>query len=147
VNNDPREYSTRSPVSEPLTAALHILVVEDNSVNQELVKTLLANRGHRVAIAQDGIEALEVLRRNHFDLIFMDIQMPKQDGYETTQLIRKASGDGLYPNIPIIAMTAYAMRGDRDKCLLAGMNDYLSKPIAAEELDRVLNNYIFRFEN
>jgi len=138
---DPREYSTRSPASEPVATSLNILVAEDNIVNQELVKTLLANRGHRIVIAQDGIEAIEALNHNHFDLIFMDIQIPTQDGYETTQLIRKSDGDKFDPNIPIVAMTAYAMRGDRDKCLQAGMNDYISKPIATEELDRVLDRF------
>jgi len=141
AKEDPREYSTASTVPGLVTNSLHILLAEDNIVNQELVKTLLANRGHRIVIAQNGIEAIQALSQNNFDLIFMDIQMPTQDGYETTQLIRKSDGDRFDPNIPIVAMTAYAMRGDRDKCLQAGMNDYISKPIAAEELDRVLDRF------
>jgi len=141
VKNDPKEYGARSPFSESAETSLDILVAEDNVVNQELIKTLLTKRGHRIAIVQDGIEAIKVLRRNHFDLVFMDIQMSEQDGYKTTQLIRKTAGDTFDHHIPIIAMTAYAMRGDRDKCLLAGMNDYISKPIAVEELDRVLDRF------
>ena len=116
---------------------LRILLVEDNAVNQKLAARLLEKRGHTVAIAGNGKEALAALERQSFDLVFMDVQMPEMDGYEATEAIRrkeKASGD----HLPIIAMTAHAMAGDRERCLTAGMDDYISKPIRLEELDRLL---------
>jgi two-component system sensor histidine kinase/response regulator len=117
---------------------LRILLVEDNAVNQKLAARLLEKRGHTVVIAGNGKDALAALERQSFDLVFMDVQMPEMDGCEATGAIRgkeKASGD----HLPIIAMTAHAMAGDRERCLEAGMDDYISKPIRLEELDRLLS--------
>jgi CheY-like chemotaxis protein len=125
------------PPSQPLQESLSILVAEDNSINQRLIRHLLEARGHRVTIAEDGAAALEAWRAGRFDLILMDVQMPQMDGIEATRHIRsreRSSGS----HVPIIALTANAMKGDRDKCLDAGMDGYLSKPIRTEDLDRIL---------
>ncbi len=119
---------------------LRILLVEDNRVNQTLAIRLLEKRGHHVSLATNGAEALAALEIASFDLIFMDIQMPEMDGLQATAMIRtaeKTSGS----HIPIIAMTAHAMSGDRQRCLDAGMDDYISKPIRPGDLTRVLEHF------
>lgn len=112
---------------------LRILVAEDNPVNQTLTARLLQKRGHSVAIAETGKAALELTERESFDLILMDIQMPEIDGLEVAAAIRRRERQG-GKRIPIIAMTAHAMVGDRDRCLLAGMDHYLSKPLDRKQL-------------
>lgn len=113
-----------------------LLLVEDNPVNQVVAQGILEEFGFIIDIAENGIEALKILKetsnKNQFGLIFMDCQMPELDGYETTKRIREGVVDGLKKNIPIIAMTANAMQGDREKCLAVGMNDYIAKPIEPE---------------
>ena len=119
---------------------LRILLVEDNPVNQLLAVRLLEKRGHSVTVAGNGKEALATLEKSTFDLVFMDVQMPQMDGFEATVAIREkegASGD----HLPIIAMTAHAMAGDRERCLKAGMDDYISKPIRPQELADLLKHY------
>jgi CheY-like chemotaxis protein len=120
---------------------LRILLAEDNLVNQRLAVGLLEKRGHAVVIAADGSQALAALEREPFDLMFMDVQMPGMGGYETTTRIRateKATGK----HLPIIAMTAYAMKGDRERCLASGMDGYVSKPILAAELFRAIDEVL-----
>jgi CheY-like chemotaxis protein len=108
--------------------------VEDNLINQKLTSTILHHNGFEVSIAKNGRKAIEMLKESSPDLILMDIQMPVLDGYRTTQLIR----DELHIGTPIIAMTAHALSGERDKCLKAGMNDYLAKPFReADLLDKI----------
>lgn len=117
----------------PRVGPLHILVTEDNAVNRRATVRLLEKRGHTVATALDGREALDALARGHFDLVLMDIQMPIMDGLEATSAIRekeKNTGE----RMPIVALTASAMKEDRERCLKAGMDGYMSKPIRAEEL-------------
>ena len=127
---------------DPLTV-LQILVAEDNAVNQRLVVRLLEKRGHRVVLAGDGQQAIEALNQGTFDLVLMDIQMPEMDGLVATALIReKEKKTGKHQ--PIIALTAHAMTGDRDRCLAAGMDDYLTKPIRPQELDQLLESYLHR---
>jgi signal transduction histidine kinase/CheY-like chemotaxis protein len=122
-------------------ASLKILLAEDNLVNQRLAVRLLEKRGHRVVVAATGQEALQALRKEPFDLILMDVQMPEMDGLEATVAIREGEkGTGLRQ--PIIALTAHAMKGDREKCLAAGMDGYLSKPIRPPELDAILELYL-----
>jgi CheY-like chemotaxis protein len=107
-----------------------ILVVEDNLINQKLTTTILGNSGFETTIAKNGKKAVELLKENEYDLILMDIQMPLMDGYRATQVIR----DELHIGTPIIAMTAHALAGEREKCLQAGMNDYLAKPFKEQDL-------------
>jgi len=125
------------------SAYLHVLLAEDNAVNQRLAVRLLEKRGHSVAVACNGREALIALEKEKFDLIFMDVQMPEMDGLEATAAIReKEKSTGLH--LPIIALTAHAMKGDREQCLTAGMDGYLTKPIRPQELDEILEGYLAR---
>jgi PAS domain S-box-containing protein len=119
---------------------LRILLAEDNRVNQALAVRLLEKRGHEVAVAGNGEEALEALDRQEFDLVLMDVQMPGMDGLQATAAIRKGEMKSR-KHIPIIAMTAHAMAGDKERCLEAGMDDYLTKPIRPEQLGDVLERY------
>ena len=127
---------------EPGTS-LKVLLAEDNLVNQRLAVRLLEKRGHRVVVAGNGLEAVEALKKEAFDLVLMDIQMPEMDGLEATAMIRESEKNRGHRQ-PIIALTAHAMKGDREKCLAAGMDGYLSKPIRAPELDEVLETYVGR---
>ncbi len=112
---------------------LQILIAEDQPVNQKLVSRLLEKRGHHVIVANNGLEALDLWRRQHFDLILMDVQMPEMDGLEATQKIREVENvQG--GRIPIIALTAHALKGDEERCLSAGCDGYLSKPLDAAAL-------------
>ncbi len=141
---DPAPSSVGSLATEPkLTPgkALNILLAEDNPVNQKVAKRMLEKRGHRVVVANHGIQALEALRKESFDLVFMDVQMPEMDGMEATARIRSKEKDTGGHQI-IIALTAHAMKGDREHCLEHGMDDYLTKPIRHEELDSILNKYL-----
>jgi signal transduction histidine kinase/ActR/RegA family two-component response regulator len=119
---------------------LQILVAEDNPVNQRLLTRLLAKKGHKVTTVDNGRHALEALKEQDYDLIFMDVQMPEMDGVETTGRIREEetiSGG----HVLIVALTAHAMKGDREICLAAGMDDYMTKPIRRVDLDRLLDKY------
>lgn len=116
---------------------LRILLAEDNLVNQRLAVRMLEKMGHLVAVAQTGKDALDALRTGKFDLALMDVQMPEMDGFAVTREIRKAE-QGRPDHLPVIAMTAHAMKGDREECLAAGMDDYLAKPINREELRQVI---------
>jgi len=117
---------------------LKILLAEDNKINQKLVIRFLEKLGHSVTAVEDGEEALKILETERFDLILMDIQMPGMDGIKTTQHIRESAPGSAWRNIPIIAMTAHAMKGDREIFLSAGMNDYISKPVDFQELSLVI---------
>jgi signal transduction histidine kinase/DNA-binding response OmpR family regulator len=116
---------------------LRILVAEDNAVNQMLAVRMLEKLGHTVIVASNGKQALETWRNGHFDLVFMDVQMPEMDGFEATSEIRKAEKISGH-HTPIIAMTAHAMLGDRDRCLAAGMDHYISKPVSRDELIKTM---------
>jgi len=117
-----------------------ILVVEDYPINQEITKELLEMMGCDVDVVDSGAEALEAVRRNSYDLIIMDIQMPEMDGYEATKEIRRI--EGTTKHVPIVALTANALQGDREKCLSAGMDEYISKPFRAAELEAVLLKFL-----
>ena len=112
---------------------LHILLAEDNAVNQRVAQLLLKKGGHSVIVAGNGAEALDAFARERFDLILMDVQMPVMNGYDATRAIR-AREEPTRKHTPIVALTAHAMKGDRDTCIEAGMDDYLSKPIQSQEL-------------
>ena len=113
---------------------LNVLLVEDNPVNQQLAIRLLEKWGHRVTLARDGQEALDTISAGDFDLALMDMQMPVMGGIEATQRIRARESERGLAHLPIIAMTANAMQGDREACLAAGMDDYIAKPIKAADL-------------
>jgi CheY-like chemotaxis protein len=115
------------------TARLHVLLAEDNRVNQTLAVRLLEKRGHSVFVACNGRQAVDAFDTGVFDLILMDVQMPEMNGYEATTAIREKERE-TGGHVPIIAMTAHAMKGDRERCLAAGMDRYISKPIDTREL-------------
>ena len=122
-------------------AACRVLVAEDNPVNQLLMVRLLEKRGFQVVVAGNGRAALSAISEQNFDLVLMDVQMPELDGLQATRTLRqaeKASGK----NLPVVAMTAHAMQGDRDRCLAAGMTSYVSKPVRPEELFRVIDEVL-----
>ena len=121
---------------------LSILLAEDNIVNQKLAVKLLEKRGYRVAVASNGREAVDAFEGERFDLILMDVQMPKMDGIEATRLIREKEAEH-GGHIPIVAMTAHAMKGDREECLAAGMDDYMSKPFKPKELYSMIEKVAF----
>jgi signal transduction histidine kinase/DNA-binding response OmpR family regulator len=119
------------PALPPLLEGVRVLLAEDNPVNQRIVARILEKAGCSVEVASDGRQAIKVLVQDEFDLVLMDVQMPHMDGFEATAAIRS---DGRFRSLPIIAMTAHAMKGDRERCLQAGMNDYVSKPVHTEQL-------------
>jgi signal transduction histidine kinase/CheY-like chemotaxis protein/ligand-binding sensor domain-containing protein len=134
VKPEPPVLITRHSLREG-QRKLRILLAEDNAVNQVLAARLIEKRGHAATIVSSGREALAALEKDNFDVVLMDVQMPEMDGFETTAEIRKkekATGK----HVPIIAMTAYSMSGDRERCLSAGMDSYVSKPIRPDELFR-----------
>jgi CheY-like chemotaxis protein/HPt (histidine-containing phosphotransfer) domain-containing protein len=134
-----RDHAPRAVTPEVMLAdhlperRLHVLLAEDNAVNQRLAASLLERRGHRVTIAANGREAIEALERQAFDVVLMDVQMPEMGGFEATAAIRKKE-ETTGGRIPIVAMTAHAMKGDRERCLEAGMDDYLTKPLDSRRL-------------
>jgi len=136
---------TRKLLQEDLDPkkALHILLAEDNAVNQKLAIRLLEKRGHQVTLAANGRQALSALEKTSFDLVLMDVQMPEMDGLEATRLLRERE-QGTGKHQPVVAMTALVMKGDRERCIEAGMDGYLSKPIRPQELDEVLDSYVTR---
>jgi len=137
INTGTRPLVTNQTVgNDPL---LRVLLVEDNAVNQKVVQLLLQKWNYRVIAAANGIEALAQLKETPVDVVLMDLQMPQMDGFQTTAAIRREEA-GIGRHLPIIGLTAHAMRGDRERCLEAGMDDYLSKPIHAEELKRILES-------
>ena len=135
---EPHAKADAAPESPPAEAPgrLHVLLAEDNLLNRRVVTHFLTRAGHRVTVAGNGIEALETLRAagRDIDLVLMDIQMPGMGGIEATAEIRASDGSHFDPDIPIIALTAYAMKGDRERMLKAGMNEYVSKPIEMKDL-------------
>ena len=120
--------------------SLHILLAEDNAVNQKLAVRLLEKRGHHVAVVCNGRDALSALEKESFDLVLMDVQMPEMDGLEATRLLREKERTSKQRQA-VIAMTALVMKGDLERCIAAGMDGYLSKPIRPQELDEALDKY------
>ena len=139
--DDSGNAKATEPASAPavgLTPSLRVLLAEDNAVNRKVVTRLLEKRGHHVLVTTNGKEALAALERDRFDLVLMDVQMPEMDGFEATRRIR-LSEQGTAYHQRIIALTAHAMSGDRARCLEAGMDGYLTKPLEAPALDQVLD--------
>jgi two-component system CheB/CheR fusion protein len=121
-----------------VSSRLRILLVEDNRVNQLVARGLLERQGHSVTLAENGRQAVDLFLREDFDLVFMDVQMPEMDGLEATVAIRAAEAQGDRPRTPIIALTAQALPEDREACLEAGMDFYLSKPVDRQALDEAV---------
>jgi signal transduction histidine kinase/CheY-like chemotaxis protein len=133
ARNDASSRSTSMPLPARATRSLRVLLAEDNAVNQRLASSLLERRGHTVTVASNGREALAALERASFDVVLMDVQMPEMGGFEATAAIRaKERTSRTYQRI--IAMTAHAMKGDRERCLAAGMDDYLTKPLDSRQM-------------
>ncbi|MDE3135234.1 MAG: response regulator [Acidobacteriota bacterium] len=129
----------------PAATSLSILVAEDNPMNQKLIVLLLEKRGYRATAVRTGAAALQAIRHQNFNLVLMDVEMPGLNGLEATRLIRQMESSGTR-HLPIVAMTAHAMRGDRERCLEAGMDAYVSKPIQASDLFRTIESLVRRGE-
>lgn len=144
VEKGPHSLVTRHSIDEEKKKAIRILVAEDNPVNQKVALRILEKLGYSPDLAEDGMEAVEKVRRTPYDIVFMDCQMPGMDGYEASKLIRSEAGRPANPSLAIIAMTANAMKGDREQCLKAGMDDYIAKPVTPDALSAVLEKWIGR---
>jgi CheY-like chemotaxis protein len=129
-----------------LTNARHksVLLVDDSVINRMVIKSMFKETGIEVVMAVNGLDALHHLQKQPFDLVLMDCQMPEMDGYETSRAIRSNTVPVLDSKIPIIALTASSNKHDRDKCLEAGMDDYVEKPIYSEKLELTLNRWLAR---
>ena len=139
VQPSPKEpIKIDNPQERPAIAPLRILLAEDNTVNQQVALLLLKKFGYRADVVSNGEEVLQALEHADYDVILMDVEMPEMDGLTATRLIRERSSRWTSPWI--IAVTAYSMLGDREKCLEIGMNDYISKPIRINELKEALEN-------
>ncbi len=134
------EHAPASPAEPP--RSFHVLVVEDNPTNQKVVRRMLEKQGHDVGIATNGLEALDRLATADWDLVFMDCQMPQMDGFEATRQIRAMAGERAAT--PIVALTANAMASDRDACLAVGMDDFVTKPVRPEDIQRALARWAGR---
>ncbi|MEN6473061.1 MAG: response regulator, partial [Syntrophaceae bacterium] len=133
---------TRHSLTEDQKRRVRILLAEDNSTNQIVAIKSLEKLGYHAEAVNNGRAAIQALQTTAYDLVFMDIQMPVMDGITATRSIRDGSGGVLNPKIPIVAMTAHALTGDREKYLAAGMDDYITKPIKAAELARALSRWV-----
>jgi CheY-like chemotaxis protein len=135
-----KNNNSHSNTKEEMFTGMQLLLVEDNPINQMVATEILNNTGIRVDIATNGVEAIEMLcEKNSYDGILMDVQMPEMDGKEATQNLRKLG----HTRVPIVAMTAHAMKGDREMCIEAGMDDYVTKPINRERVFDVITKYVF----
>ena len=140
VGEQEPQFVTRHFISEQLRQSTRILLAEDNLINQKVVVTLLQKAGYPVDVVENGQQAVEALEKSRYNLVFMDVQMPTMYGLEATRAIRaKESGD---EHIPIIAMTAHAMKGDQEICLEAGMDDYLSKPLNPDKVFALIEKWV-----
>jgi CheY-like chemotaxis protein len=146
VAQPPRPIVTRHAIRELRRGAVRILLAEDNITNQQVALGILRRLGHRVDGAANGKEALNALRSIPYDMVLMDVQMPEMDGLEATRAIRAAGGDVLNGEIPIIAMTAHAMQGDRGKCLASGMDDYIAKPVSPAALAALVEKWMVKLD-
>jgi two-component system, sensor histidine kinase and response regulator len=138
MEQSPERPRTTSTIESP-KRCLRVLLAEDNPVNQRVVQQLLQLRGHTVTVVGDGAAAIEAVRKATYDVVLMDVQMPGMDGFEATIALRAAEVD-MGRRVPVVALTAHAMKGDRERCLAAGMDEYLSKPIQPADLYRVVES-------
>jgi CheY-like chemotaxis protein/HPt (histidine-containing phosphotransfer) domain-containing protein len=138
----PAAIVTRHTIAEEKRRGIRILLAEDNPTNQLVAVKMLEKQGFHADMVSNGLEAVRALEKKPYDLVFMDVQMPEMDGFEATRRIRDPQSAVLNHRVPIIAMTAHAMKGDREKCLQAGMDDYVSKPVLARELVEAINRQL-----
>ncbi len=132
---------TRYTVAESARQGVHILLVEDNIINQKVAQSMLNKLGYKADVVANGLEAIHALELINYDLVLMDCLMPEMDGFEATAIIRNPESKVLNHNVPVIAMTANAMKGDREHCIEAGMNDYLKKPVKKDELSVIIDRW------
>ncbi|MCD4702352.1 MAG: response regulator [Candidatus Aegiribacteria sp.] len=144
TEDDARGIITKHSIAESRKENLRILLAEDNPVNRMVALKILENLGYTAHPVENGKRAIEELERNHYDLVLMDIQMPEMDGLDATRVIRDTESAVINHSIPVIAMTAHAMKGDRDKGIMAGMNDYITKPVNPEEISEKINAAIWK---
>ncbi|MFA5905574.1 MAG: response regulator [Desulfobacula sp.] len=135
---------TKHKAKDIRMSRIKILVAEDHPVNQKVIQRILERLGFQYHIAGDGLKALEELEKNHYDIVLMDVQMPVMDGYECAACIRSEKSKVLNRDIPIIALTAHAMKGDMEKCLSAGMNDYTTKPVNSNALVQKITRLLIK---
>ncbi|HLP47199.1 MAG TPA: response regulator, partial [Candidatus Kapabacteria bacterium] len=142
--DDRQEENITPPqdIGERKRRDIRILLAEDNLINRKVAMKMLETLGYQVDAVPDGKEAVEILGKNSYDLVLMDIQMPEMDGYEATRIIRDPGSLVQDHKIPIIALTANTMKGDREKCIDAGMDDYVGKPIKPEELVQAIEKQL-----
>jgi len=138
----PKALITRHVLRDAIKFSANILLVEDSHVNQQVFKAMIEKLGYRLDIANNGKEALERMKHSKYDLVFMDIQMPEMDGIEATRRLRSNSFGSLNIQVPIVAMTASAMRSDYEACIRAGMNDFLSKPLRLIDVERIITRWL-----
>ncbi len=131
-----------APENADAEADPRILLAEDNPVNQKVATAMLAKMGYAVDAVASGKQAIDALQQRHYDLLLLDVQMPEMDGFEVTDIIRNHNPEGINPKMPIVAMTAHALDKDREKCLNAGMDDYLSKPVSSARLKEKVRTYL-----
>jgi signal transduction histidine kinase/DNA-binding response OmpR family regulator len=135
---------TRHSIAEYQKQKVRLLLAEDNEINQKVALGIFKNFGYRTDVVSNGKDAVKAMEKVHYDMVFMDCQMPEMDGYAATAEVRSLRSNVLNHNVPIIAMTAHAMKGDREKCLASGMDDYLSKPIQPERILEVIEKWLAR---
>ena len=138
-SNEEDLFAAEEVQGQEQAASRHILLVEDNLMNQKVVSKMLEKQGYEITIANHGEEAVQMFRQEQFDLILMDVQMPVMNGIDATRSIRGSEGDGSH--VPIIACTANVMKGDRENCIEAGMDGYISKPIKRQDLLEVIEKF------
>ncbi|MCD4653692.1 response regulator [bacterium] len=135
---DDNQLVSRHTMGDERKREIRLLLVEDNKINQKVAISILKKMGFAADIAENGLEAIHVLKKKKYDMVFMDCQMPEMDGYEATGKIRDQNTGVINPDIPVVAMTAHVMAGDREKCLDAGMDDYLSKPFKPQAISDMI---------
>ena len=135
---------TRHSIADHNKQKVRILLAEDNEINQKVALGILKNFGYRADVVSNGKDAVNAMEKAHYDIVIMDCQMPEMDGYTATGEIRNLRSNVLNHSVPIIAMTAHAIKGDREKCLASGMDDYISKPIQPEKLLEVIDKWLSR---
>ncbi len=143
VNQVATKEQAKNP-EEKGSDMISVLLVEDNLTNQQVAKVILKKLNCEVEIANNGIEAIEALRRSNFDLVFMDMQMPEMDGLTATKKIRNPETGVLNSKIPIVALTANAFKSDRDNCMAAGMDDYIAKPVEPKSIKNILEKWYYQ---